>query len=103
MIPDAALSRPRAGKPGARRVRPARGDRLSRLREAAIFVAGGALIAGAAAILVWPLWKLAATNRILYSALVGAVLLAFLSWKLVRRFLSRRTPRRGARVMDPRP
>ena len=91
------------GRAGFRRVRPARGDGLSRLRDVASFLSAGALIAGASAVLVWPLWKLAATNRILYSALVGAVLLAFLSWKLVRRFLSRRTPRRGARVMDPRP
>ena len=103
MIPDAARSHEKAGKPGPRRVRPARGDRLSRLGEAAAFLAGGALIAGAAAVLVWPLWKLATMNRILYAALVGAALLAFLSWKLIRRFHSRGILRRRARDMDARP
>lgn len=72
------------------------------MREAAAFIVGGALIAGAAAILVWPLWKLAVTNRILYSALVGAAVLAFLAWNLIRRLLSRRMPRREARETDPR-
>jgi len=73
------------------------------LGEAAAYLAGGALIAGAAAVLVWPLWKLAATNRQLYAALVGAVILAFLSWKLIRRFLSRRMPGGRSREMDARP
>lgn len=103
MIPDAAPSPETAGRTGLRRVRPARGDRLSRLREAAAFLAGGALIAGASAALVWPLWKLAATDRRLYTALVGAVFLAFLSWKLIRRFLARRVTGGRSRETGPRP
>jgi len=91
------------GRKGSRRVRPGKGDGLSHLFDAAVFLIAGGLIAGGSAVLVWPLWKLATTDRILYTALVGIAILAFVSWRLFRRFLSRRTLRGRTREMDPRP
>lgn len=99
MIPDQASSRKSAGRLAPKSLKPAKGDRLSRLRDSASFLLGGLLIAGTSAILVWPLWKLSTTNRILYSVLTGMALLAFALWKLARRLFARGISR--ARKSDP--
>ena len=72
------------------------------MRGVFAFLAAGFLIAGASAILVWPLWKLATSDRILYAILVGGAILVFLLWRLGRRFLLRRFPRGGAKGSEAR-